>query len=73
LLAVGPDAPTLCEGWRPDGTASAARPASGDGGAVVLAGRPGELLMHAFGRRRHARVEVLGTDADVAAFTRVYR
>ena len=58
---------------RPDGTTSTVGPTSGDGGAVVLAGRPGELLMYAFGRRQHARVDVLGSDADVAAFTRVYR
>ncbi|HEX2360481.1 MAG TPA: TIGR03085 family metal-binding protein [Jiangellaceae bacterium] len=58
---------------RPDGTSFAARSGSGYGGEVVLVGRPGELLLYAFGRRRHARVEVMGDDADVNAFTRVYR
>jgi uncharacterized protein (TIGR03085 family) len=58
---------------RPGGTSFAARSGSGDGGEVILAGRPGELLLYAFGRRRYARVEVLGDDADVTAFTRVYR
>jgi uncharacterized protein (TIGR03085 family) len=58
---------------RPDGMAFQARPATGEGGDVVLAGRPGELLLYAFGRRSHARVDVLGADADVVAFEAVYR
>jgi uncharacterized protein (TIGR03085 family) len=58
---------------RPNGTTFPARPASRDGGEVDLSGRPGELLLYAFGRRSHARVDVLGTNADVVAFTRVYR
>jgi uncharacterized protein (TIGR03085 family) len=60
---------------RPDGTTVGARPPppGSDGADVVLAGRPGELLLYAFGRRRPARVDLLGTDASVAAFKRVYR
>ncbi len=34
---------------RPDGTTFAARSAGGHHGAVVMAGRPGELLLYAFG------------------------
>ncbi len=58
---------------RPDGTTFSPRQASDDGSGVVLAGPPGELLMYAFGRRQHARLEVLGAEADVAEFKRVYR
>lgn len=58
---------------QPDGTTFTARAPSERGSGVVLAGRPGELLMYAFGRRQHARVDVLGVQADVAAFKRVYR
>jgi uncharacterized protein (TIGR03085 family) len=59
---------------RPDGTTfQRTRPATAGGDNVTLAGRPGELLLFAFGRRRQARVDVLGTDADVAAFKRVYK
>jgi uncharacterized protein (TIGR03085 family) len=58
---------------RPDGATFAVRPRNGGRGEVVLAGRPGELLLFAFGRRGHARVDVTGADADVAAFQRVYR
>jgi uncharacterized protein (TIGR03085 family) len=58
---------------RPDGTTFAARSAGGHHGAVVPAGRPGELLLYAFGRRQQARVAVLGRDANVAAFQRIYQ
>lgn len=37
------------------------------GRGVVLVGTPGELLLHAFGRGEHARVEKQGDPADVAA------
>ncbi|MGB3256700.1 MAG: TIGR03085 family metal-binding protein [Ornithinimicrobium sp.] len=41
---------------------------SRDQGSVVVTGRPVELLLHAFGRTSHARVEVSGDEQDVAAF-----
>ena len=38
-------------------------------GPVVVTGPPSELVMFAFGRQRHARVELTGPDDDVAALT----
>lgn len=38
--------------------------------SVVLTGQPEELLLHAFGRTGHARVEVTGPADAVAAFAR---
>ncbi|HEY9376622.1 MAG TPA: TIGR03085 family metal-binding protein [Jiangellaceae bacterium] len=58
---------------RNDGTTFAVRQSNGDGDEVSLVGRPGELLLYAFGRRRQARVDVLGSEAIVAAFKRIYR
>jgi uncharacterized protein (TIGR03085 family) len=58
---------------RPDGTTARARHTTDDAGEVVLTGRPGELLLYAFGRRQQARVGVLGAEADVTAFTSSYR
>lgn len=40
------------------------------GHGVVLLGTPGELVLHAFGRGDHARVEKQGDPADVAALDR---
>jgi hypothetical protein len=48
---------------RPDGATIVAR--RGDG--VVVSGPVQELVLHAFGRRGHARVEVTGSPAAVAA------
>lgn len=58
---------------RPDGTTFPAHPDGEGRGEVLLAGRPGELLLYAFGRRQHALVDVLGPEAEVAAFKRVYK
>ncbi len=43
------------------------RPPRGQG-TVVVTGQPVELLLHAFGRSEHARVDVGGDASDVAAF-----
>lgn len=48
------------------GRAALRRP-SGDAGTVVLRGTPLELLLHAFGRERVARVEIEGAEGDVDA------
>ena len=48
------------------GRAALRRP-PGDAGTVVLRGTPLELLLHAFGRERVARVVAEGADEDVAA------
>lgn len=48
------------------GRAGLRRPPA-EAGTVVLRGTPLELLLHAFGRQDHARVDIQGTDQDVAA------
>lgn len=48
------------------GRASLRRPPRG-AGTVVLRGTPLELVLHAFGRERVARLEIEGDDADLAA------
>lgn len=40
------------------------------GSRVVVRGLPSELVMFVYGRKAHARVELDGADADVAALTR---
>jgi len=50
----------------PAGETVQARPAS-ELGTVILEGAPGELLLTAYGRRRVADVEVIGTPEAVAA------
>ncbi len=40
---------------------------TGGRGSVLLHGAPGELLLHAFGRGRVARIEVEGSDDAIAA------
>ncbi|GLY30637.1 TIGR03085 family metal-binding protein [Kineosporia sp. NBRC 101731] len=42
--------------------------AKGEGPAVTLVGEPGEIAMYLFGRKEHARVELLGDPATVARF-----
>jgi uncharacterized protein (TIGR03085 family) len=54
---------------RPDGARTTARRAK-DGRSVTVAGEPPELVLHAFGRQAHARVEVDGDPLDVAALER---
>ncbi|HMG29250.1 MAG TPA: TIGR03085 family metal-binding protein [Jiangellaceae bacterium] len=49
-------------------TATVRRPPSDGVGSVVMTGRPGELMLYAFGRTDHARVELDGASEDVAAF-----
>ncbi|WP_151523264.1 TIGR03085 family metal-binding protein [Serinicoccus kebangsaanensis] len=51
------------------GRAALRRPPAGRG-TVVLTGPPLELLLHAFGRDRVARVEVSGGDAELAELAR---
>lgn len=56
------------------GRAVMRRPPRGRG-TVVLTGQPVELLLHAFGRTEHARVEVSGAPSDVgdvAPFTQTH-
>lgn len=84
LRAVGPDAPTLCEGWLTRDLAAhlvlrESRPDAAPGivvsalaGSVTLTGRAGELLFYAFGRTDHARVEIDGEPQDVTAFQTVH-
>jgi uncharacterized protein (TIGR03085 family) len=38
-------------------------------GLVTIVGEPGEIVLHAFGRDEHARVELEGADGDVAKLT----
>lgn len=52
----------------PSGPRAVARRGA-QGSSVVLTGQPEELLLHAFGRRSVARVEVTGPQEVVAAFT----
>ncbi len=47
-------------------TGERARLKSGDR-EVVVRGLPSEIALHAYGRKSQARVELLGSDADVAA------
>lgn len=49
------------------GRAPLRRPPRGYG-SIVVNGEPVELLLHAFGRRDHCAVEVLGDASDVDAF-----
>lgn len=53
----------------PDGPRAVVRSAPT---AVSLTGDPGELLLHAFGRRSVARVDVAGTPEAVASFLAAY-
>lgn len=48
------------------------RPPSG-AGTVVLRGAPLELVLHAFGREEHARLDIDGSDEDVAALAEHHR
>lgn len=50
------------------GRAALRRPPRGHG-SVIVSGNPVELLLHAFGRRGHCGVQVLGDSGDVDAFT----
>lgn len=54
---------------RPDGAVHVVKTGPG---IVTLVGEPGELLLHAFGRDA-ARVEIEGSEADVAAYRSVSR
>ena len=54
---------------RPDGARTTARRARG-GRSVTATGEPAELVLHAFGRGDHARVEIDGDPLDIAALER---
>jgi uncharacterized protein (TIGR03085 family) len=51
----------------PGGPRRAVRRPTGEHGTVVVRGEVGELILHAFGRGRAARVDELGDPDDVAA------
>ncbi len=53
------------------GRAALRRPPRGYG-SVIVSGEPVELLLHAFGRRGHCGVQVLGDTRDVDAFTATF-
>lgn len=65
MVATSVTAPT----GLPTARAALRRPRSGSG-TVVLRGDPLELLLHAVGRERVARVSIEGHDQDVAALAR---
>ncbi len=41
-------------------------------GSIIVSGEPVELLLHAFGRRGHCAVQVLGDTRDVDVFTAAF-
>lgn len=65
LLGKSPIGLVLEWDGRPDHTVRAAK---GDR-IVTVVGKPGELLLYAFGRREAADIRLAGRDADVAALT----
>ncbi|GIJ00465.1 uncharacterized protein (TIGR03085 family) [Sediminihabitans luteus] len=56
----------------PGDGARVVRPPRREAGTVQVTGATGELVLHAFGRRERAHVQVSGDPADVAAFRAAY-